>query len=287
MTDMRTEMGPNEIPPLLDSSGTESEHATGVSRWRWWVHLAVLAAFPLIVGVTGLLRINRIRGPALPGTVPGLLIVCAFEAAFFGVLFGIAWIASRAGARQLMLKWRGGGMPFVWGLGYSVALRGGIAVVAMIGVTVWFAISGAHASDLARIQSHADRMVNPKAIVGNPAYLILLVTLVSFVVAGLREELWRAAMLAGIGTLFPRFFATLHGRVSAVLAVALIFGMGHTAQGFAGVVVTALLGAGLGGIMLRHRSIWEAVFAHGFFDASSFLLLYVIAKYSPGLLPQG
>jgi membrane protease YdiL (CAAX protease family) len=280
-------MGPNDIPPLLNAPAPEAVQGGGVPRWRWWLHLSVLGAFPLVVGVTGLVRFHSKRAPVLPGDVSGLLTVCGVELGFFGVLFAIAWIASRADARQLMLKWRKGGMPIVWGLGYSVALRGGIAVVATVVVTIWFAIAGAHASDLASIKSHADRLVNPQAMVGDPAYLILLLTLVSFVVAGLREELWRAAMLAGIRTLFPRRFAALHGRVLAVLAVALIFGLGHTAQGFAGVLITALLGAGLGGIMLWHRSIWEAVFAHGFFDASSFALLYAIAKFSPGLLPHG
>jgi hypothetical protein len=280
-------MGPNDIPPLLNPPEPEPENVGSVSRWRWWIHLAVLGAFPLVVGVTGLTRFHSNSAPVLPTNVSGLLKVCGIELAFFGVLFGIAWIASRADARQLMLKWRRGGMPIVWGLGYSVALRGCIVVVATVVVTFWFAITGAHASDLAGIRSHADRLVNPQAMVNDPTYLILLVTFVSFVVAGLREELWRSAMLAGMRTLFPQWFATLRGRFLAVVAVALIFGLGHTAQGIAGVMATGLLGAGLGGIMLWHRSIWEAVFAHGFFDASSFLLLYALAKLSPGFFSHG
>ncbi|MDB6109069.1 MAG: Abortive infection protein, partial [Pedosphaera sp.] len=65
---------------------------------------------------------------------------------------------------------------------------------------------------------------------------------------------------------------------------AVIFGLGHTAQGWSGVAITAFLGLGLGAIMLRHRSIWEAVIAHGFFDAGTFALLYCIAKFHPELL---
>jgi membrane protease YdiL (CAAX protease family) len=62
----------------------------------------------------------------------------------------------------------------------------------------------------------------------------------------------------------------------------LLFGSGHTVQGALGVCATTLLGLGLGGIMLWRRSIWEAVIAHGFFDASTFLALYFLTKYHAG-----
>ena len=155
-------------------------------------------------------------------------------------------------------------------------------MVALAVVMVWLLIAGPHSLTLLR--SHSGQLVNATALARDPVYFVLCLTLLSFVVAGLREELWRAGMLAGCQALFPAQFATWRGRVMAVGIVGLLFGLGHTTQGFAGVAVTTLLGVGLGTIMLWRRSIWEAVIAHGFFDAATFLFLYLLAKYHPELL---
>ncbi len=37
--------------------------------------------------------------------------------------------------------------------------------------------------------------------------------------------------------------------------------------------MTAALGAAFGFILIRHRSLWEAVVAHGLFDAMTFVAL--------------
>jgi hypothetical protein len=44
-------------------------------------------------------------------------------------------------------------------------------------------------------------------------------------------------------------------------------------------MLTGLLGVMLGTIMIFHRSIWEAVLAHGFFNATSFLAMHLLFKY--------
>ena len=67
-----------------------------------------------------------------------------------------------------------------------------------------------------------------------------------------------------------------------LMIVSLMFGFGHTYQGVIGVGATTLLGLGLGAIMLWHKSIWHAVIAHGFFDASTFVTLYLLTKYQVG-----
>ena len=59
----------------------------------------------------------------------------------------------------------------------------------------------------------------------------------------------------------------------SVLVAAALFGIGHVAQGPGGVLATALLGVAFGAILLDRRSIWEAVIAHGLFDAVGFLVL--------------
>jgi membrane protease YdiL (CAAX protease family) len=51
--------------------------------------------------------------------------------------------------------------------------------------------------------------------------------------------------------------------------------------------MTTLLGFGLGAIMVYRRSIWDAVFAHGFFNAGSFFLLYLLATRAPQFITGG
>jgi len=63
------------------------------------------------------------------------------------------------------------------------------------------------------------------------------------------------------------------GRIWAVAIAAVVFGLGHLALGPLAVGAAALLGLGLGLIMVLHGSIWPAVFAHGMFDATTFALL--------------
>ena len=59
----------------------------------------------------------------------------------------------------------------------------------------------------------------------------------------------------------------------AVALIAIVFGFAHLGYGLIAVPVTALLGFCLGAIMVAHKSIWPAVMAHGFFDATTFALL--------------
>jgi membrane protease YdiL (CAAX protease family) len=98
-------------------------------------------------------------------------------------------------------------------------------------------------------------------------------TLVSFVVAGLREELWRVAFLAGVRGLWPALFSSRKGQLVAAVFAAVIFGLGHASQGPIAIALTGFLGLGLGAIMIFHKSIWPAVIAHGMFDATSLAFL--------------
>ena len=182
-------------------------------------------------------------------------------------------------------------MPVVWGVGYSIALRMLIIVVTTTAVVFWLLLNAAlrhgQPPDLSHnaFRPQVENLINIDALVRNPIYFVLMLTLISFVLGGLREELWRAAMFAGIEALFPRAMERRLGRVAAILVVAVLFGVAHTPQGWAGVAIVTVLGAGLGAIMLWHRSIWEAALAHGFFDATTFVALYVAGKYFPHELP--
>ena len=256
-----------EPPPLLKPA---------VSRRRWWIHLLLLTAYLLLVGALGLLR-QHSRHPALSHSTGGLLWVCGREAVIFGLVFGLAWLASRATREDLLLRWRGVVLPVVLGAGYSVALRLALAFMMFLAAVVLLCTHVLTLDSLGHfVQANrpdVENLVDVAALRQNPAYYWLSLTVVSFVVAGLREELWRSAFLAGMRALWPQRFGSRAGRIGAVFIAALIFGSAHVGMGALAAVNAGLLGMGLGCLMVWHRSIWPAVIAHGMFDATTFALL--------------
>ncbi len=247
-----------------------------VSRRRWWVHLILITSYLLLVGVVGLAR-NKSDHPALSHTAGGLLLVCAMELLLFGFVFGLAWLASRASRDDLLLRWRGKAMPVALGAAYSVGLRLAVGLAtALVGVF----LLAAHVMTLDSLRDFFEKnrpgienAVDVAALRDNPAYFWLTLTVVSFVVAGLREELWRSSFLAALRTLWPRQFGSTVGQVCAVFIAAIIFGLAHLSMGILAALFGGLLGLGLGLIMVFHRSIWPAVLAHGLFDATSMALI--------------
>jgi membrane protease YdiL (CAAX protease family) len=223
----------------------------------------------------------------LPRNSRGLLIVAGTELAMFGIIFGVAWLASRASRDDLLLRWRGGPWIVPISLGYSVALRLALAIVMIIVSAVLVATGAMSLDSLQEFfranQPRTEAMVDSSVMRTDPLYFLLLLTLISFVVAGLREELWRSAFLAGLRALGPKYLNSLPGQVASVAVVAVVFGVGHLSMGWLAVAMTTVLGFGLGIIMLLHRSIWPAVIAHGMFDATTFLLLrYIQIPDLPG-----
>ena len=85
--------------------------------------------------------------------------------------------------------------------------------------------------------------------------------------------------MAGLRHLLPDEL-THNARWAVAIAISsVVFGLGHIYQGWMGVILTSLLGAGLGVLTWRHRSIWPSVFAHGFIDATSFLAAAAMAGH--------
>jgi membrane protease YdiL (CAAX protease family) len=195
----------------------------------------------------------------------------------FGVVFVLAWLASRATCDDLLLRWRGKVMPLLLGVAYSVGLR---ILVALVTAVVAIVLVATHAMTTDSLQGFfvknrpgIENAVDVAALRDNPAYFWLTLTLVSFVVAGLREELWRSSFLAGLKKLWPSQFASTGGQVCAVIIAAILFGLAHLSMGILAALMGGLLGLSLGLIMVFHRSIWPAVLAHGFFDATSMALI--------------
>lgn len=261
----------NDPPSLPGPSATRE-----VPRWRWWVHLLLIGAYPLTIVAVGSLR-DAGQGPALTGSVAGLLRVAGIELLVFSLIFAVGWLASRATREELLLRWRPGIWVVPLGLGYSVGIRLATGLLIVIVSTVVIALGLATPQTLQQFftdnRPQIESLVDIELLRNNPAYYWLSLTLVSFVVAGLREELWRTAVLAAMRKLWPRAFGTLGGQFVAVALIAAVFGAAHANQGIIGAVMAGTLGLLLGVIMVWHRSIWPAVLAHGLFDATSMALL--------------
>jgi membrane protease YdiL (CAAX protease family) len=261
-------------PTTMESISSPTTPA--VSRCRWRIHLLFITAYMLVMGLLGLGR-RGTNAAMLSRTTGGLLWVCALELLAFGLVFGLACFVSRATRDDLLLRWRGKLKPILWGAGYSVALRLAVALL-VIAMAIGLVASHVMTPDSLKEFYSANRpgvetIIDVAAMRNDPVYFWLTLTVVSFAVAGLREELWRSAFLAGMRALWPQHFGSRVGQVLAVMICSMIFGLGHLAMGPLAVCFAGLIGVGLGLIMIFHGSIWPAVVAHGLFDATSMAML--------------
>ncbi len=288
---------PPELPPILpseDSHGLGSAQpelaaaAPRIAAWRGWILMLVMASYPLSLGLIGAERQQGDSSPEamLPETIGGLWASCGLNFGVFAAFFFVAWAVARPGAEALYLRrsspWAALGFGVVWSIALRVVVAGMVLAV-MGGFWLWARAQGEGAVSLDGFRPKIENVITPSAL-HDPVYLLMVLTVVSFVVAGLREELWRAAMLAGVLSILPERWQGRRGEILAVGIAAVIFGLGHLPQGAGGVFLTGLLGIGLGAILVGHRSLWIAVLAHGFFDATSFFGLWAADR--AGLLKQ-
>ena len=275
---MSDSSSPSPIPPVIETA-----------RRGWLVHFILVTGYILGISVIAIGRTS----PALTHTPGRLMVVGLVNMAIFGLILGAAFVFSRASQDDLLLKWRTGFWTVPLGIGYSIALRifagfvlGGI----LLFVTVFHLATSQEIQDfISANRPNLERLVDISALRSNPVYYWLTLTFVSFVLAGLREELWRSAFIAGLRGLWPRTFGSRWGEINAVVLAAVLFGVAHlSSQGIIGACNATLLGLGLGLIMIFHRSIWPAVIAHGVFDATSMALLpWVWQKLHPVQLVLG
>jgi membrane protease YdiL (CAAX protease family) len=250
-----------------------------VSRGRTIGMLILLLMVPPVLGLLG----DRNAGEkpnavVLPASLSGLIEVSVINLGLM-VLIGVvvAWLG-RPRWPELMVDARLGWKAWALGLGYSVLFRFGLGFVMMAALLFKVMVSGFQGRAfemLDGLRPQIENMLDPTSL-RDPVYFVFVTTVVSFIVAGLREELWRAAVFAGLARLSPRGLNPWSARVGASALAAVAFGLGHLTQGWSGVFLTGALGFGLGLILLAHRSLWVAVLAHGFFNAASFVLLRLI-----------
>lgn len=271
------------VPPVLEPAIPAAAAASPrpLARWRLFVALGLLVAYVTVPAVLGLAHEGS-EEAILPSQVSGVLTLCAFELSLFAAVFAAAWGFARFQRTDLLLAWTGGWRTWPRSLGWSLALRFVVGGMLIGAIAIAHLVSGQPLEQFKEVRPKVEAMVDAQAL-QDPLYLALMLTLVSFVLAGLREELWRIAMVSLLGRLAPSWFGQRWGPWLALVPVAVLFGLGHTAQGIAGVAATTALGLGLGAIMLYHRSLWDAVLAHGFFNATTFALLPWLADLLPKL----
>lgn len=273
--------GQSEPPsPTPEETFAQRSGLLGPAKLRWLAHLLILAAYVGGLGILGMRQGEEgaKAEPLLPGTSAGLLQMGLMELGIFGLVFIVALRCSRATREDLRLGGLQLGRSLFQGFMVSVGLRIGITVAMLLILVPLGAIRGDKGGSVELLRPKVETLVDPAVLASDPFYLVLMTTFISFLVAGLREELWRAGMLAGFRGAMPGLFASGRGQMVAVVLTALIFGMGHATQGMGGMLGTTLIGLGLGWLMVRQNSIWTAVMAHGFFNATSFLLLILAQR---------
>ena len=263
-------------PDLPDTESPLPENPAPVSRARLWAHVLLIVPLPVIIGILGADR-HANHKTALTENWRGLLYVSGVELGIFALFFGLAVWLSKSTRDDLLLRFRHPFRSVFLGLGYSVAIRLTLGIVVVVIGTLLVA---SNLTSLEKLQSfttanrpEVETVVSIKALKNDPVYYWLMVTFVSFVVAGLREELWRTAALTGLRRLWPSWFGGPTGQVAALVLTSVLFGLAHAPMGVLAVAFTTGIGLLLGAIMIGHRSIWPAVIAHGAFDATSFAMI--------------
>jgi membrane protease YdiL (CAAX protease family) len=267
-----------EPPPISERSGP-------VAGWRWAIHLLVLILYPLSMGALAFFRQPESDTPLLPSGFLPLVATCMVEMTFFGFIFSLAWLASRIRLTQLYFRAESPFGAVSRGFLWSIGLRLLISVFLVGASELLAAAQGGKPTNLEAWRAHTEALVNAQDLVDQPVFLWMNLTVVSFVLGGFREEIWRAGTVAGWFAVFPSLESSWTGRAAAVTMTAAAFGLGHVAQWWGGVVMTSILGLGLGFVLIWRNSIWEAILAHGFFNATTFALLYLIARYRPDMVP--
>ena len=247
------------------------------NRLPWIGFLALMLAY--ILAMTWMGHGRTSSEPALSGNIPGLIADTVLALLIFGVPFGIGVLLTRPSRADLFLDsptslW----LSWLLGAVWSVALRLALMVPALLAVVVFVVLNPEHGLEQFKAnRPQVENLLDPSAL-ADPFYALVCVTWLSFVVAGLREELWRAAVIRGIGSFGTHGIPSRRLEWVAVFLSSAFFGLAHITQGWIAVVATALLGVGLGLIQILRRSLAEAVIAHGFFDATTFFFIFILQQ---------
>lgn len=259
------------VPPPLPTD------APAPNRGRWLAFLGLMVGYILLTTWRG--SDPNPGAPALSPTVGGLLADTTIGLLVFFVPFfaGVALVRPTTEdffISRPLLSIKGLLLSMAW----SIALRFLITIPAAVLVGILYITRPKTGlQEFAASRPKIENLLDPSAL-ADPVYAVLCMTWLSFIVAGVREELWRAALIRGVLSvgqgLAPARFLTL----GAIFLSSAFFGVAHLTQGWIGVLFTLILGIGLAAIQVYRRSIQEAILAHGFFDAATFFFLFLLQQ---------
>ena len=113
---------------------------------------------------------------------------------------------------------------------------------------------------------------NPlQQLIQTPAQALIL-AIVATIGGGLREEIQRAFIL-------HRFEQHLGGAHVGLILYSVVFGLGHSLQGWDAVLTTAMLGAFWGYVYIARRSIVAPVVSHSGFNAAE-IFVFLMSRQS-------
>ena len=99
--------GVTEESSSRDCAGLPGGEVGVAPRWRWWIHLLLIGAYPFLGVILRSRQIPR-ASRLFRATQRGLLFACGVEITLFSVVFGLGWLASRASREELFFRWRPG-----------------------------------------------------------------------------------------------------------------------------------------------------------------------------------
>jgi membrane protease YdiL (CAAX protease family) len=95
-------------------------------------------------------------------------------------------------------------------------------------------------------------------------------------VFGTEEMLFRGVMLNALRSTSMRAGSPRLAWAVTVTITGVLFGVAHSYQDVAGMVLTGAVGVGYGAVyLLSRRNLWAAVLTHGIYDTIGFTLVYL------------
>lgn len=183
-------------------------------------------------------------------------------------LVAIGWLSLRLRG----LSWRAVGLrrPARWGRTLAAALVAGVGLQ----VASEYAIEPI----VERLTGEVPNLSSFRPLVGNLPAALLMLALVWTLAAFGEEMAYRGYVLERAAALGHRTPASY---LVAMVAVSLLFGVGHAYQGVAGVASSTVSGLLFGGLYLAAgRNLWLPILAHGISDTLGVGLIYL------GLVPE-
>jgi membrane protease YdiL (CAAX protease family) len=163
--------------------------------------------------------------------------------------------------------WRGVGLkrPARWGQAVTFG--------AVTGVTFQFFVTYVLEPLIVRLTGQPVDLSQFASLRGNVFLLLLLLVLVWALAAFGEEFVYR-------GYLMNRVAELSGGRAAAwaasLVAVSVLFGVGHLYQGVSGILVNTAAGLVYGAVYLRAgRNLWAPIIAHGMYDTVGLAFIYL------------